>query len=124
MVGLAAGVLFVLGVVMVAGLGMVGNGLEDVDFIAVVWLVLVLSRRRLSARASRKLFMCLWENIIDLLVPIQSAAAQVNRPQSYFLVCCGKSAVGRVCQFVFLRPVAVGRRLYSFFEYSICVGLF
>ena len=62
-VGLAAGFLFVLGVVMVAGLGMVGNGLEDVDFSAVVWLVLVLSRRRLSARASRKLFMCFFWKI-------------------------------------------------------------
>jgi hypothetical protein len=63
-VGLAAGVSIVLGVVMVAGLGMVGNGLEDVDFSAVVWLVLVLSRRRrLSARASRKLFMCFFWKI-------------------------------------------------------------
>ena len=116
-VGLAAGVLFVLGVVMVAGLGMVGNGLEDVDFIAVVWLVLVLSRRRLSARASRKLFMCLWENIMDFLVPMQSAAAHVNRPLSYLLVCCGKSAVFRVCH------GAAARRLHSFFEYSVCVSL-
>jgi len=123
-VGLAAGVLFVVsGVVMVAGLGMVGNGLEDVDFSAVVWLVLVLSRRRLSARASRKLFMCLWENIMDFLVPMQSAAAHVNRPLSYLLVCCGKSAVFRVCHFVFLSPGAAARRLYSFFEYSVCVSL-
>ena len=122
-VGLAAGVLFVFGVVMVAGLGMVGNGLDDVDFSAVVWLVLVLSRRRLSAKASRKLFMCLWENIMDLLVPMQSAAAHVNRPLSYLLVCCGKSAVFRVCHFVFLSPGAAARRLHSFFEYSVCVSL-
>ena len=61
---------------------------------------------------------------MDLLVPMQSAAAHVNRPLPYLLVCCGKSAVGRVCQFVFLRPDMVARRLHSFFfEYWICVGL-
>ena len=64
-VGLAAGVLFVLEVVIVAGLGMVGNGLGDVA--AAVWFVLVLSRRRLSAKASRKLFMCLWEKYHGLV---------------------------------------------------------
>ena len=99
------------------------DGRGCVDLSAVVWFVRVLSRRRLSASARRKFSMCVWEKIMDLLVPMQSAAAQVNKPLSDLVFCCGKSAVCRVCQFVVSRPGAAARRSHSFFEYSSCVGL-
>jgi len=89
---------------------------------AAVWCGHGLSRRRLSARARRKFFICLWSNFMGVLELIQRAAAHVNKPLSCLWVCWGKSAVGRVFQVIFSRPGAAARSVCSFPLYSSWVG--